>query len=663
MTTALLASRRLLAAALCLALTSPLGFTQQSSSAIAPVKPTGNLFVRPYSAATVPPVRLGNSTRLRDLERGGKIYLTAQDAIALALENNIDIEVDRYNPLVDTVALERNLAGGALPGVPSGASQASSVTSGLGVAGSQAGAGVSVSNGNSNSGNAVGATISQIGPTTPTLDPVFQSTESFGHTSSPQSQLLLSQISNLIQNKRNYSASISAGLITGGNVSLSFTDAHLNENSPSDVLNPASLASLSLSFRHNLLLGFGKAMNMRFITAARRTLVVDDLSFRVQVIGVVANVLNLYYGLVTDYQDLKAKQSALEVAQRFYEDNKKQVQIGTMAPLDVTTAEAQVASSQLDLVTSQTNLETQQVSLKNTLSRNGLADSLLANAEIVPLDRIDVPEKDDLPPLKDLIGTAMANRVDLQANKLNLQNAETSALGTKNGVLPQLSVLASASNRGLAGQPRIVQLSSRSFQPKPGTSLPAGIIVCPGNPAAFCEVPADSLVGGIGTALGQIVRRNYPSESGGAFISPTLRNRQAQADQAIDQLGIRQTELQNLRTANQVAVDVSNQSIGLQQARVRYQAAMKNRVLDEQLLQAEQKKFALGASTTYLVVQAQSALAAAQSTEVAALVAFSNARVSLDQTLGTTLKTNNISIEEAQSGRVNRQSALPSTLP
>jgi outer membrane protein len=160
-----------------------------------------------------------------------------------------------------------------------------------------------------------------------------------------------------------------------------------------------------------------------------------------------------------------------------------------------------------------------------------------------------------------------------------------------------------------------------------------------------------------------MIRRNYPTERVAGFFDPTLRNRVAQADYGIEQMGLRQTELENQRTVNQVAVDVSNQSIGLQQARARYQAAVHNRVLSEQLLQAEQKKFALGASTSFLVVQQQRDLATAQSAEVAALVAFSNARIALDQTLGTTLKTNNISVNEAQSGRVNRQSALPPTLP
>ncbi|HMJ60759.1 MAG TPA: TolC family protein, partial [Bryobacteraceae bacterium] len=378
------------------------------------------------------------------------------------------------------------------------------------------------------------------------------------------------------------------------------------------------------------------------------------------------SVLDLYYGLVADYQDAKAKQTAFDVAQRFFEDNKKQVQIGTMAPLDVTTAEAQMATSQLALVVSQTTLAQDQVSLKNVLSRNGLADPLLKDVEVIPLDPIEVPESDDTRSMKDLIAIAMANRVDLESDRLNLANAETNALGTRNGVLPQSGVVLGATNRGAAGTPQIVSLQGAGVNIPPGTALPPGILPCPpnlGGSGKLCQTAPDSLSGGVGTALGQMIRRNFPTERAAVFFSPTLRNRSAQADEAIDQLSIRQTELQNQRTVNQVAVDVSNQSIGLQQARARYRAAVHNRTLQEQLLQAEQKRFALGASTTFLVVQAQSALATGQSTEVAALVAFSNARVSLDQTLGTVLKTNNISIEEAQSGRVNRQSALPPTLP
>jgi outer membrane protein len=655
---------RLLALGLCTILAAPLGWTQQQAS-IAPEKPSHDILIRPYSAPLIPPVRPGNSTRLSDLIRAGKLYLTAQDAIALALENNIDIETDRYNPLVAASSLKRSEAGGPLPGVPSGASQVSTVTSGQGVAGTQAAAGISLGGGGG-AGKGGNTTISQIGPVTPTLDPTFQSSEVFSHLSAPQFNSTQSQVENLISNKRQYSESIRTGYDLGGSVSLAFNNSYLDENSPVNFLNPSNIVSLQLSIQQNLLQGFGRAVNNRNITVAKANLGISDLTFQTQVIGVVVNVLNLYYGLVADYQDVKAKQSAFDVAQRFYEDNKKQVQIGTMAPLDVTTAEAQVATSQQDLVVSQTTIEQGQVSLKNALSRNGLADPVLRDVEIVPLDRIDVPEKDDIPPMKDLIATAIANRPDLEVDKLNLINARTSSLGTKNGVLPQAGVIVGATNNGTSGTPQVVVLQGASGLIGPGGTLPTGIFPCPpgiGKPGNFCSTAPQQLVGGVSNALGQMIRRNYPTERVAGFFDPTLRNRVAQADYGIEQMGLRQTELENQRTVNQVAVDVSNQSIGLQQARARYQAAVRSRVLSEQLLQAEQKKFALGASTSFLVVQQQRDLATAQSAEVAALVAYSNARVALDQTLGTVLKTNNISVNEAQSGRVNRQSTLPPTLP
>jgi outer membrane protein TolC len=599
--------------------------------------------------------------------RAGKLYLTVQDAIALAIENNIDIEVNRYNPLIDVWNLQRAEAGGPLPGVPSGFSQAGSVATGQGVAGSQAAAGVSTGGGNNTQNNAVNATISQIGPVTPTLDPVFQSIASYAHTSAPQSNPTLSGVENLISNTRNYTEEISTGLISGGQVSFTYRDSYLNENAPSDVLNPSNGTSIQLSFQHNLLRGFGVAVNSRNITIAKANLGIEDLTFKNQLIGSIVNVLDLYYGLVADYQDVKAKQAAVDVAQRFYQDNQKQVQIGTMAPLDVTTAEAQVASSQQDLVISQTTLQQQEIQLKDVISRDGLADPIIREAQIIPLDHIEVPEKDNLPPLKELVATALANRPDLAAEKLSLVNSQTNALGTSNAVLPQLAVLLSATQSGLAGSPRSVPLppdEQGQFGPGP---LPAGFQPCPpslGLPAGtVCEVPDPYFVGGIGKALGQTFRRNFPTQRAGTFIAPTLRNRVAQADNAIDQLGIRQSALQLQKDLNEVAVDVSTGMVGLQQARVRYQAAVRNRILQQQLLDAEQKKFGLGASTTFNVVQQQRDLATAQSTETAALVAYSNARVSLDRTLGTTLETSHVSVEEAMKGQIARSSALPATLP
>jgi outer membrane protein len=651
--------RKFLALALSASCLGPLGWGQQT---IAP-QVTGNIFLRDYSAPVLPPARLGNSTRLSGLVQGGKLYLTAQDAIALALENNLDLESDRYNALLADYNLTRARAGGALPGVPSGTSQASSVTAGQGVAGSQQAAGVSTSTGRGNGSSST--TIQQIGAVTPTLDPVFQDVQSYSHLSQPQSNLTQSGITNLIGNKRNYTESISSGFLTGGNATLSYADSYLNENSPTDTLNPSNSVSLNLTLQQNFLFGFGVAVNSRTINIQKINVRVNDLTFQTQVIAVVVNVLNDYYALVADYQDVSAKREALKVAQQFYADNKKQVEIGAMAPLDVTTAEAQAASSEQDLVVSETTLAQQQVQLKNVLSRRGLAEPLLRNVEIIPLDKIDVPENDNLPPAKELIATAMANRVDLASDKLNYEKAEISALGTKNGILPTLTGQVSATNRGLAGTGHTVVFPGVSLTP--GAVLPPGFEPCPpaqGGPSKACTAPPPQLLGGVGTALGQMLRRDFPSQSALVYFSPsTLLNRQAQADDAVDRLSLRQTALQNQRTVNQVAVDAANESVALQQARAKYQAAAKNLELQQQLLQAEQRKFSLGASTSFLVVQQQRDLATAQSTEVAALVAYSNARVALDQTLGLTLKNNHISMAEAQKGVVSRPSALPAALP
>ncbi|MGC2662422.1 MAG: TolC family protein, partial [Bryobacteraceae bacterium] len=614
---------------------------QASANALAPIephKPKVPWIIRPYTPTVVPPTRLYNSGRLGNLVQGGNLYLTVQDAIALALENNVDIEIARYNPIVSAWNLERSEAGGALPGVPTGSSQASTVTSGQGVAGSEASAGVNVGGTGGVSSNST-TTVSQIGPVTQTLDPTIQQTGVWQHSTAPQPSIVVSQTASLISNAKIYGTSFTEGTLTGGTFTLSYTESYLNQNTPTDVLNPSDLPNLTLSFQHNLLSGFGEAVNARTININKVNIKISDLNFKTTVISTVVSVLNLYYGLAADFEDLRAKKGATDVAQKFYEDNQKQVQIGTLAPLDVTTAESQLAASQLDLVNSQAALDQQEISLKNALSRTGVNDRTLANVTIIPIDHIVVPQNDDLPPLRDLVATALAMRPDLEAAKENVETLTLSALGTRSGILPSLEGFGSLYNSGLAGTARTVQRGS------------------------FIETANPYVVGPIGTALGQIFRRDYPSERIGLFLGLTIFNRQALADQAIDELTIRQTQLTNNKAVSQVQVDVSNQVVALQQARSRYEAAIRNRVLEQQLFEAEQKKFALGASTPYNVVIQQRDLTTAQSSEVAALVAYSTARVALDQVLGTTLTKYNVNLDDAVSGRVPRASLLPNPLP
>jgi outer membrane protein len=599
----------------------------------APVRPSAFIAIRPYLAPQIPPIRLQNSGRLNSLVRAGMLYLTVQDAIALVLENNIDIEVARYNPIIAEWQLERSRAGGALPGVPSSASNAGNVANGQGVVGSQAAAGVGSGSNGPNGASGSNATIAQIGPIAQTLDPIIQENTVFSHQTAPQADTIQSVIPILISNTRNSSFSYQQGFLIGGNVTVAYRDSYLNENAPTDVLNPSSAPSLAFTFQQNLLRGFGVAVNARTIRVSQLNIKASALNFKTQVSNTVNQVLNLYFALSANYEDVKAKSNAVEVAQRFYENSDIQQRAGTLARLDVITAESQLATAQYDLVTSQSNLRQQELTLKNLLSRNGMADPTLASMEIVPLDRITVPDAEELPPLKDLLATARANRSDLGAEQLGVQSSEISALGTRNGILPLLVGIASESAAGLSGTPRTA-VSSFGVE----TSNPY-------------------FNGGIGTAVGEVLRRNFPTNRVAAFFQAPLRNDQAQADYAIDQLQLRQSQIQLSKDFNQVAVDVSNYSVAMRQARGRYRAAVQTRTLQQQLLDAEQKKLAGGASTPFNVVQQQRDLIVAQTAEIAALVDYSNARVALDQTLGVTLEKNHVSLDEARSGSVARRSS------
>jgi len=605
---------------------------------IAPQRPEAPIIIRPYLSVSVPPVRLANSERLGGLVRAGMLYLTAQDAIALALENNIDIEVSRYNPFISQWQLERSQAGGALPGVPSGASQAGSVASGQGVAGSEAAAGVSVPGGRAN-GSSSNATVSQIGPVTQNLDPIVQENTTFSHLSAPQADPVISQVLNLVQTTHVYSGSYQQGLLLGGIASVSYSDHYLSENAPSDLLNPTVAPSVSVSLQQNLLRGFGIAANARTITVARMNLNTTELNFKTQVISVVSQVLNAYYNLAADYEDLRAKRSASETAQGFLNDVKRQIEIGSVAPTDLITAESQAATSAQAAVDSDVAVRQQELSLKNLISRTGAADPVLANARIVPIDSIAIPATDNLLPIDQMVRQALTNRSDLASELAGEKANEVNSLGTKNGILPTLTGFAVESEAGLAGTTRTV------------------------TEEGFSESGNKYFAGGIGTALGQVFRRNFPTQSGGAFYQQPIRNRQAQADYSIDLLSLRQTQLTNRKDLNQVEVDVRNGVVSLQQARARYDAAIKNRELQQELFDAEEKRFRLGASTPYNVALQQRDLISAQSSAVAAMEAYSNARVSLDQTLGITLEANHITMDEVKNGKITRTSSLPAPTP
>lgn len=592
-------------------------------------KPNTFFLLRPYLPTSMPPVRLTNSGRMHSLIRGGKLYLTVQDAIAVAIENNLDLEVDRYGPLTAEWNLKRAQAGGPLRGVTTANSLSNQATSGQGVQGSQVTAGLS-NNNNGNGGNGSNGVVQQIGPITPNLDADFQNATEFGHQTFPQQNTTQSQTNALIDTRHIIDSFVQQGLISGGFVQITANESYLKENAPTNVLSPSVAPVVQITVQHQLLQGFGVAVNRRFITVAEKQIGGARETFRSQLLNIVANVLNLYWGLVANDDDLKVRQRALDAAQKLLDDTKKQIALGAVARSDIYRAEADLSTRRQDLAISQVTVQQQESLLKNALSRNGTEDPLVDAADIVPLDQIQVPASEELPGLRDLLARALAKRPDVALAKLSDETGQILALGTSSTLLPILRGTYATSNVGQAGTP------------------------VPGNGADAYYI------GGLGTALGQVFRRNFYTQREALNFNIPLRNREAQADYAIDQLQLRQSDLVERRNMNQIVVAISNQVIALRQARARYSQAVDSRALQEQLLEKEQQMFSYGSAQISDVVAARAVLMNAQLTEVQALAAYGQARVALDQVLGETLEANHVSLDEALKGRVTRESKLPS---
>ncbi|MFB3827430.1 MAG: TolC family protein [Bryobacteraceae bacterium] len=585
-----------------------------------------------YRPPRVPAADTSNSNRLEALLRAGNLYLSLQDAIALALENNLDIEIQRYGPQLAEASILRARAGGFARGVTTSvtAGPASASESGRGAA--QTGISGNAASAAAASTATVGSTlVTQTGSTIPNLDPTIVSSLRWNHTSTPQSSAFVTGTNALVARTDTSSVALQKGFLTGTTFSLTLSNQSLSNNNRSADFNPSNSSTLGLTVTQRLLQGFGIAVNSRQIQIAKNNREISDLTFKNQVITTVSAVMNLYWDLVSFNEDVRVKKQSLDLAEKLYNDNKKQVEVGTLAPIEIVRAEAEMAARQQDLTISQTQVLQQETILKNALSRNGVASPSVADARIIPTDRIRVPEVEPIAPVQDLTASALASRPELAQSRMQIRNSEINLRGDRSALLPTLDAVVSVANNGLAGQP---------------SELP----VVPGRTRSQNAF----FVGGYGTVLSQLFARNFPDYSLGFNLNIPLANRAAQADMINDELALRQQQLQRQRLENQVRVDVQNAVIGVQQARARYQASVKARVLQEQTVDAEEKKFALGASTIYNVILAQRDLANARSMEVAATSNYSKAKVELDRATGQTLANNNISINEAYRAQVSR---------
>jgi outer membrane protein TolC len=392
-----------------------------------------------------------------------------------------------------------------------------------------------------------------------------------------------------------------------------------------------------------LLRGFGIGVNRRYIHIARNDEKISDLLFQQQVIATVAGVIRLYTDLVSLIEDVQVKQETLALSQRLYQDNKEKVDQGTLAPIEVVRAQAQIAASRQDLANSQGFELQQELLVKTVLTRRGTADPLLRDARIVATTPIDVPATEDIRPVQDLVTNAFSNRPELQEARLQIANSELYMKGSKNALLPQVDILASAQNSGLAG----------ALNPLASTS----------NTSTGSAIPDQTFVGGFGSSLAQVFQHNYPTYAVGIQLNLPIHNRVAEGDYVRDELQYRQTQIRQQQLENQVRLEVEGALIALQQSRAAYDASLEARKLQEQSLQIEMEKYENGISTPFLVQQYQSYVAQARSTEVAARGTYAKAKTELERTIGLTLPNHNVEVDEVMKGKITTPPAALPPLP
>jgi outer membrane protein len=625
---------RRLFSVLCVALTC---YAQSPEVSIQEPKPypVVGYFLKPFhiQPRIVGPALLSNTPRLEGLVRSGNLYLSVQDVIAVALENNLDIAIQRYAPVLASEVLRRTQSGAALRGIglPISAGPQS-----VSLAGVTAGT-VGLPDTGSGVGSGGGYVIT-IGTPPPTLDPYIFSNASFQHQTSPESNILLVGVPSFVASTQSFNVGYVQQFTTGTVAQLTYGSTRERVNSPYYAVNPFINGFLDLVIQQPLLQGWGRAVNNRYIRVAKNNSKVSDLQLKRQVVTTISAVLNLYWDLVTFNEAIRIRELALQTAQKLLEGNQHQADLGTLPKIEVTRAAAEVSSAKENLLIAQTNVAQQETVLKNALSRNGVASPWLDEVHIIPLDKIRVPEKEDLKPTVELIAQALQTRPELEQARITLESLKISAVGTRNALLPTLNAFAELTNNGLTG-------AANPLNTDP------------------TNIPAQYVLGGYSNLLGQIVQRHFPNYSVGFSLNVQIRNRSAQADYVLDQLGVRQNELQLQKEANQVRVDVKNAVIGLQQARARYETAAATRSLAQQTLDSEANRFKFGESTIAQVVQTQRDMATAQDAEVQAMANYTHAKVAFDEAVGQTLDSNGISMQEAAAGQVGRQSSIPDSAP
>ncbi|WP_263409371.1 TolC family protein [Terriglobus tenax] len=588
----------------------------------------------PYTPINVGEPRLGNTPRLEQLLRDGKIYLSLSDAVMLALENNYDIAIFRLNLDIADTDLLRARAGATLRGVSSGlvsntlGGTTTTISGGGGPGGTTTAAGAA-------GAGASGLVLSTngAGPVPTSFDPVLTSTIQLERAKSPQTTNVITGTYSLNQATNTYNFGYTQGFITGTTATASFNNTRTSNNNTRSPYNPQLQSTMQFRLQQHLLQGFGPSINGRFIVQAKNNRRIVDSAFRQQVISTVTQVESIYWALVSAYEDVQAKTRALDQSTKLASDNRKQLEIGTLAPLDIVNSDSAVSTDKQALITSQSNLEYQQLLIKQAIARS-TNDQQIALAPVVPTDRVSldrIPEEDVQ--IEDLVKQAYVNNPQIEQAMLAMKNNEISIKALKNGLLPTVDVYGfyGASTLGGGQNPRCsstngcTQLGTRNY----------------------------------GDVFTGLFDSSNPDKGVGLAINIPIRNRVAQADQARSQMELRQSQMRLQQLYTQMRMLVTNAQFALTNDRAAVQSAQAARDYQAQSLDSEQKKYRLGASTTANVLQQERNLATAENSLISATAAYARDRASLYQLLANTMDRYGISLVDAANGTMSQAPVIP----
>ncbi|HXK05037.1 MAG TPA: TolC family protein [Verrucomicrobiae bacterium] len=615
-------------------------FRKLVSAALALSLAAGLAFAQTGLPRMTPPVNYDNSPRVRELIRAGNLYLSLQDALALAIENNLDIELQRYALPIADMELLRTKGGGTVRGLNFTLAEAPTGTGGpLSPVNTNAAAAGRATSGSSITTNAleltvlgeplvnesIQGTIPQTnGAAIPSFDPSLFGQLNWIHSTAPQSATSTTGLSTLVANSTTYNAGIQQGFSTGATASLNFLNNSQSVNSLRTSYNPYTNSALGLTITQPLLRGSGMSVNRRFIRIALNEQKMTSLLFHQQLILTVYGVIRLYTDMVALTEDEKVKAETVTLAEKLRSDVRAQVDEGTLAPVELTRANAQVSSTRQDLINARGLREEQEAILKNVLTRRGNEDPEVMSAHLIPTDTLTIPATDEIRPMQDLIAEALSRRPDLGQARLQVVNSQIGLEGARSATRPQLDLIGIMQNSALAGD-------AFPFAPSPS--------------------PDPNMLGGYGTALSQIFTRKYPTYGVGVQMTLPIHNRVAEADLARDELQVKQNEIRLRQLQNQARLEVEDALIAMRRARASYDAAVEARALQQESLDAEQAKFEVGASTSFFVIQYENLLAQARSTEVAARSSYVKAKAALQRAMGNILEENHIALESAMKGR------------